>query len=96
MFKKFSEWLSDLCDNIAETVKRAFGRRGTKVCSVCRRRVKLEASKTYIAKEPKAPLALGTADVFFTATDCPYCGSQIMLSIYCPPYEPEEGCDDED
>ena len=70
MFKKFSEWLSALCDNIAETVKRAFGRRGTKVCSVCRRRVKLEASKTYIAKEPKAPLALGTADVFFTDAPC--------------------------
>ena len=79
-----------------ERVKKLFTRKGYKVCNVCRKSVKLDALKTYIAKEPKAPLAMGTADVFFNATDCPYCGSQIVLSIYCPPYEPEEVFDDED
>ena len=71
--------------------------KGVLKCDVCGRRVKLEIGKSYIIKEPEAPLNfLTVAPKFVRVVDCPRCGNQIKYAKYIPPFEPEEVCDDED
>ena len=80
----------------AEAIRKQLNK-GNLKCDVCGRRVKLEVGKAYIIKEPEAPLNfLTVAPKFVRVIDCPRCGNQIKYAKYIPPFEPEEGCEDED
>lgn len=89
MFKKIFNFFSAFASRLQEQP-----RKGTVVCSVCGRRVKLRAAETYVSKEPQSiATVLTQPPKFYTVIDCPHCGNQIKLSEYfprCPDDKPEE------
>ena len=94
--KSVFDVLKNAANAAAELIRKQYYR-GALKCDVCGRRVKPKAERSYIIKEPEAPISfLTVAPRFSRVVDCPYCANQITYAKYVPAFEPEEEFDDEE